>query len=241
MPRDGSGQYTQPEPNVAAGTTIESAVYNHFTQDVAADLNYPRPIIAGGTGANNAAAAREALGVPTSLQTVTNYDSHVWQQGAFWSATGGATSAPSANMIAGTCVVPNNDPNSILLEARDIVTGLGYVRIKSGGTWSAWTPGVKILSYNAGTMASGTLTPDAINGNYWYYTNNGAHTIAAPAVDSAFDILSTNSATPGAIAMSGYTFGINTGDLHTLTAGHRFIFSIRRIAGVSTYVIKALQ
>jgi hypothetical protein len=241
MPRDGSGQYTQPEPNVAAGTTIESAVYNHFTQDVAADLNWPRPIIAGGTGASSAAAAREALGVPTSLQTVTNYDSHVWQQGAFWSAAGGATGAPSANMIAGTCVVSNNDPNNILLEARDIVTGLGYVRIKSGGTWGAWTTGVKFLSYNAGTFASGTLTPDASNGNYWYYTNNGAHSIAVPPADSALDILSTNGAGAGAIGFPGYTVGINTGDLHTTTSGHRFIFSIRRIAGVSTYVIKALQ
>jgi hypothetical protein len=34
MPRDGSGVYTQPFPDVVEGTTIESAVYNGFVADV---------------------------------------------------------------------------------------------------------------------------------------------------------------------------------------------------------------
>ena len=62
MPRDGSGIYSQPFPDVVEGTTIESAVYNGFTHDVEIDLNTPRPISSGGTGATNPADAMSALG-----------------------------------------------------------------------------------------------------------------------------------------------------------------------------------
>jgi hypothetical protein len=58
MPRDGSGNYTQPFPNVVDGTILDTAVYNGFTHDVETDLNAPRPVVAGGTGANNATSAR---------------------------------------------------------------------------------------------------------------------------------------------------------------------------------------
>ena len=62
MPRDGSDVYTQPFPDVTEGTTIESAVYNGFVADVAIDLNTPRPISSGGTGADNAGEAMSNLG-----------------------------------------------------------------------------------------------------------------------------------------------------------------------------------
>jgi Chaperone of endosialidase len=72
MPRTGSGVYNQPFPNVISDTTIESAVYNGFTRDVETDLNTPRPIVAGGTGATNAAEALENLhGVSDTGDTMT--------------------------------------------------------------------------------------------------------------------------------------------------------------------------
>jgi hypothetical protein len=63
MPRDGSGIYTTPAGTTAVpDTTIESSKYNGNVADVAADLNAARPIIAGGTGANNAASACANIG-----------------------------------------------------------------------------------------------------------------------------------------------------------------------------------
>jgi len=63
MPRDASGIYTTPAGTTAVpDTTIESAKYNANVADVAADLNAPRPIVAGGTGATSAAGALTALG-----------------------------------------------------------------------------------------------------------------------------------------------------------------------------------
>ena len=84
MPRDGSGIYTTPDGTTAVpDTTIESAKYNANVNDVAADLNAPRPIVAGGTGAASAATARTNLKAEVAGQQVTNYDTHVWENGSF--------------------------------------------------------------------------------------------------------------------------------------------------------------
>jgi len=147
MPRDGSGSYTKPFPDVVDGTTIESAVYNGYTNDVSNDLNTPRPVVAGGTGANNAATARFNLAAEAAAQVVTNYDSHVWVPGSFRSAAG-ATGAPGANAFAGVCYIgealadpPTNQ--NVVVEARDVGNALKpgpvFTRQKTAGTWSAWS------------------------------------------------------------------------------------------------------
>jgi len=90
-------------------------------------------------------------------------------------------------------------------------------------------------------LTAGNFTVNALLGNYQFVANNAAFTITAPTTDCAVDILVTNSGTAGGITFTGFTVGSNTGDLLTITNGHRFIISIRRINAVSTYVIKALQ
>ena len=57
----------------------------------------------------------------------------------------------------------------------------------------------------SGTLSTGTTTLNPHLGNYQYYTNNGAHTIAAPSSDCAIDILVTNGSSAGAITLSGFT------------------------------------
>jgi len=142
MPRVGD-IYEQPFPDVAPATTIESTVYNGFTHDVETDLNAARPIVAGGTGATSAEQARFNLQAEAAAQVVTNYDSHMWLPGSFRSAAG-ATGAPNAdNVFAG--VVYINEPlaypptnANVVAEARDLTTGILYVRRKTAGVWGAW-------------------------------------------------------------------------------------------------------
>jgi len=145
MPRDGSGIYSKPFPDVVAGTTIESTVHNGTVADVETDLNAPRPIIAGGTGATSAKQARDNLDAEVASQTVTSYDSHVWETGSFWSNTG-ATGAPVNKVLTGYCVIVNNDPNHISLEAIDNTTSTVYRRIKFGGVWGAWTSALTVTA-----------------------------------------------------------------------------------------------
>ena len=116
MPRDGSNIYHQPFPDVVTDTEIESAVYNGFTNDVAYDLNLPRPISAGGTGASDAATAITNLGGEVAKQSVTNYDSFPFVNGSFMSLAG-ATGAPTANQCAGI-YYENANGSYATLEAR---------------------------------------------------------------------------------------------------------------------------
>jgi len=144
MPRDGSGIYSQPFPNVIEGTTIESPVYNGFVSDVVIDLNTPRPVIAGGTGSDNLHDAMIALGGEIGSQgPVTNYDDFPFVDGSFYSNPG-ATNAPdgvtSGSYIAGIAYAKGL--SATVLEAR-IISGSGsinakYVRTKVSGSWSAW-------------------------------------------------------------------------------------------------------
>ena len=139
MPRDGSGIYTKPFSDVVTGTTIESAVHNGTVSDVETDLNWPRPIIAGGTGANNATAARDNLDVEVAGKEVTNYDSHVWEHGSFWSQAS-ATAAPVAGQFfTGNATMINNDQSYVVLSARSYNDGKSYYRIKTAGVWGTWT------------------------------------------------------------------------------------------------------
>jgi hypothetical protein len=134
MPRDGSGQYSQPFPNVVEGTTIESAVYNGYTADVTIDLNTPRPIVAGGTGANNAHDAMINLKGEVAHQIVTNYDSHIFVSGSFES--NGATGQPTPGLFLGVAVV-NQSAAFATLSGRT-TAGVAYNRNFDSGAWGPW-------------------------------------------------------------------------------------------------------
>ncbi len=103
-------------------------------------------------------------------------------------------------------------------------------------------------SFNKGTISSGTVTPDpGVNVSNqpavrrWYYTNNGAHSVAAPPLDGKFDLLITNSTSAGAITFSGFTVKAAPGDALTTTNGNKFLVEIFTINAVSTYRVYALQ
>jgi len=142
MPRDGSGIYTLPFPDVVTNTTIASTVENGTWHDWATDANAARPIVAGGTGATSAPAARTALQAERSMQgPVTNFDTQVWEAGSFY-ANAGATNAPTANACMGTVSGPDASGNYVV-QATDVTTGLTYTRRKTGGTWAvSWTTGI---------------------------------------------------------------------------------------------------
>jgi len=141
MPRDGLSQYAPPPgTNGVTNYTIESTKYNGFVADVTQDLNLPRPIVAGGTGANNAHDAMIALSGEIALQAVTNYDTFPFVSGSFYS-NAGATSEPVAgHNFTGICYV-NGNPAYVVVQARDtsIDPGAVYVRQKTAGVWGAWT------------------------------------------------------------------------------------------------------
>jgi hypothetical protein len=113
-----------------------------------------------------------------------------------------------------------------------------YVKLAGG---QRVVGGYSLAPHSNGSMGSGTFTFDPLNGNYQSAINAGAITIFAPTVDCAMDILITNSGTAGAVSFSGFTVNANTGEPFTTVNTNKFILSIRRIDGISTYINKALQ
>jgi len=76
MARNVSGVYSLPAGSVASnGDTSDATDINTPFADIAADLNVPRPVVAGGTGATTASAARTGLGLgPAATKSVTGAD-----------------------------------------------------------------------------------------------------------------------------------------------------------------------
>jgi len=160
MPRDGSGQYTYPPgtPGIP-DTTIESAKYNGYIADIQQDLNLPRPIVAGGTGANSADGALVNVSGEKAAQLVTSYDTQVWFPGSFRSAAAAAGAPNGTSSFVGTAYINEalvNPPTNqnVVLEARDqndtgYVPGRTYVREKKAGVWSAWTGGIYAAPFDA--------------------------------------------------------------------------------------------
>lgn len=134
--------------------------------------------------------------------------------------------------------------NSLALSGTDSTTmtfpSTSSTVLTTGNT-ATITKGYTVTPNSIGTVSSGTTTIDPTAQNYQYLTNNGAFTLAAPASDSAVDLLVTNGASAGSITFSGFTVGSNTGSALTTTNTNKFIISIRRINSVSTYSIYALQ
>lgn len=104
---------------------------------------------------------------------------------------------------------------------------------------STLTKGYYETPFSNGTVSSGTLTPDAANGNKQYYTNGGAHTLAPPATASTIEMEITNNGSAGAITTSGFTKV--TGDAFDTTNAHKFLCIISKSQTYTLLNVVALQ
>lgn len=156
------------------------------------------------------------------------------------------TEIDAGNITSGTLAAARGGAGAVdgLLKAdgagnvSEATAGQDYL---SPGVSATLSKGFKVNPADLGTVSSGAITPDLANGNSQFYTNNGAHTINAPADDGGVDILVTNGASAGAITFSGFTVAAGASSALDTTSGHMFWISIRRINGVATYGVQPLQ
>jgi hypothetical protein len=166
MPRDGSNIYHRPPgTDGIPNTTVASTPYNAYTADVEQDLNLPRPIVAGGTGATTANQAMLNLSGEIAKQQVTNYDSFPFVAGSFYSNPG-ATSAPDSSHYFVGSVLDLNGNSMVIIAYVGGSTGVpsrAYTRTKSfaDGTWGPWVLQASVATdfvAKAGDQMSGNLT-----------------------------------------------------------------------------------
>ena len=121
LSRNGSGVYSLPAGStVANGDVSDATDINTPLADIAADLNIARPIVAGGTGATSASAARTALGLAIGTD-VQAYDADLTAIAALSSAankvlyaTGSAAWALADFTAAGRALVDDADTSAML-------------------------------------------------------------------------------------------------------------------------------
>lgn len=102
--------------------------------------------------------------------------------------------------------------------------------------------GASVVSFNNGTgSGGGTITVDCSKNPLQYVTNAGAFTVGAPPADGSCMLMITNGAAAGTVSSSGFSVGANVGDPIDTVNGHRFVLSIWRINGISSFISKALQ
>ncbi len=99
--------------------------------------------------------------------------------------------------------------------------------------------GANVVSYNLGTVASGTVSLDCGKGPLQYLVDGGAFTITAPTSDGSCMLKLTNTTGAQIPTFSGFTTNSNTGEPLTTTNNSVFFISIFRIGGVSSYLVKA--
>lgn len=108
MSRNGSGVYSLPGTYAAvSGETIEAQQHNDPLEDLQSDANTARPIVAGGTGATTAAAARSGLAVPGTGTVNTFAKTQTWSKGADVASANALTLGTDGNYfdITGTTAI----------------------------------------------------------------------------------------------------------------------------------------
>ena len=178
MARNGSGVYALPDGYEAVtGETILATQHNTPLEDLAADANTARPIVAGGTGATTAAGARTALGVDRAMAKSTDIASATTTDLA--TATGnvvditGTTTITGLGTVAagqvyvlqfdGALTFTHNATSLILPGAANITTAAGDIAVvvsEGSGNWRCVSYQVAAIP-STGSLVTATAVESA--------------------------------------------------------------------------------
>lgn len=229
MARNGSGVYSLPAGStIANGDLSDASDLNTPLSDIETDLNTPRPIVAGGTGASSASAARTALGLAIGTD-VQAYSAGL----ASWA---GVTRASGFDTFAAT----PSSANLRALLSDEVGTGAAYF---VGGALG--TPASGVLTNCTGLTTSGIAAATLVTASEGISSNNNDTTIPTSAAVKAYadsigaDIFfRLNSAHAGADSTSAQNLFPQAVTLEANTVYEYEIFwSISKTAGATSHTL----
>jgi hypothetical protein len=169
LSRNGSGVYSLPAGTAAVTSeTISSTKFNTLTEDLEADANEVRPIVAGGTGAASASAARTNLGLAPIEPLLTDPGA---DRITFWddseSAFGYLTLGTGLSI---TTTVLSLDADLSTLAGLTVAAD-NFIAGNAGGTaWEVKTPSQARTSLGLVIGTSGATIPLLDGTNTWSAT-----------------------------------------------------------------------
>lgn len=226
MPRNGSGVYSLPAGSTfSPNTLIQSSVVNGINNDIATDMNTPRPIVAGGTGSavknfddlvvyaskagNYTAVLADNNAVHRYTATATVALTTSGTLGSGWHYTiiadgADVTIDPNASeTINGftTITVPNGSTAKIVCDGTNFYTimkPIGWEIIPGGHVVSA---GVTAVSFtNLGSYRRlwvvGSVTPGSASGVYFRTSTDNGISYSSSATDYTYQNLGAANASP---------------------------------------------
>ena len=163
MSRNGAGVYTKPAGTTAVpNTVIESSKFNQVIDDIAADLNTARPIVAGGTGAGTVSGAQTNLSLDNKVVYATkaaNYTALLADNNTAIRFTAAATLSltPAATLGANwhTTIIANGGRVTIDPNASETINGASSLIIEDGQTAFIICDGSAFFASVSGAANSG--------------------------------------------------------------------------------------
>ena len=166
MSRDGSNIYSAPAGTLAvSGTPIERAKYTAFVNDLVADANLARPVVAGGTGVTTAGDWLAAMGVTATAAELNKLDGVTASTAEMNVLDGipGTLTATEIGYLDGVTSAIQTQLNAKQATDADLTAiaelgGTGLLAHTGAGTWAERTV----------TSTGGTLTitnPGGVAGN----------------------------------------------------------------------------
>jgi hypothetical protein len=208
MPRNGSGIYSLPAGSIVTDGVDDILATQHNTplQDLESDMNEVRPIVAGGTGASSASAARTALGLG-SIAT---------QEASAVAITGGTMTGATVGMTSGSAAAPAvffdaSTTTGIFRVADDTLgiatAGAERMRVNANGSVLIGTTNVAPGETNTdtGTVISGVTFRQLIS-----VSNNIASTLNRNTSDGTIQSFRREGVQVGTVSVTGSATAYNT-------------------------------
>jgi len=164
MARNGSGVFSLPSGSIVApNDDVLATQHNTPIQDIEADLNLARPVVAGGTGATTAGDARTNLGADSKvLAKSSTYNLALADRSRFVRCTATLTLNLLAAASAGDgyyfTVLADGGNVTIDPNSSELVDGAATLAVNDGETVKLWCNGSEWRSNKANTPTLTSLT-----------------------------------------------------------------------------------